>query len=799
VYDLPPQPTALIGRQRELVQLKQILARPEVRLLTLTGAGGTGKTRLAIELATLHRESFEHGCVFVDLVGVSAPALVPSALATAVGLRDIGSQPLLETLKLYVRDRNLLVVLDNFEHLLQAAPLLPDLLGASPRVKVLVTSRAALRLWRWEHEFAVPPLGLPDTAIASTPESLVKVPSVALFVERARARRADFTIGAHNAATVAEICVRLDGVPLALELAAAGIKLLSPQSILDRFQKRLDLPAQPGADFPMRHHTLRATVGWSYDLLGPLEQALLRRLAVFAGGFSVESVESICADDSLPVEQILPLLGQLVDQSLVVAEERQAEVRYRLLEIIRAFAGEQLEASDEVEYFRYRHADWCVALGLEAEASLRGMRQASWLDQLETEHDNLRQALDWLAERNPALGQRLATALWQFWWLRGYLSEGRQHLEGVLLQAVDEEAGPHRVRAQVAAGTLAFRQGDHDAARRHLEASLEGASTLGIDSTAAAALRNLGRMAIDRGDFDAARRRLHESLDIERSLNNAFGTAWSLNYLGLLEHFAGDNSAARAYLAQSLPMLRALQDQWGTAVALAYLGRVARDEGDPAAAESMWKESLATCRAQGYLWCVPYLLEFLGGVAIGRGEVVQGVRLAGAAEALHETIGAPLPPVWHADRDRDLAPARRALGGALYAAALKEGRALPLERAIAAASSDSDPRPMLELSSGQRIGTWRLYLAGGASRRTASPPAVPAQNTSSSLTPREREVALLVARGLTNRQIGEELVISPATAERHVLNIFNKLGFHSRSQVAAWVGEQKIRTPVQDP
>jgi non-specific serine/threonine protein kinase len=789
VHDLPPRPTALIGRQQEFAQLGEILGRPEVRLLTLTGAAGTGKTRLAIELAASHRESFEHGCVFVDLVGVSAPALVLSALAAAMGVRDIGSQPLLETLKLYVRDRSLLVVLDNFEHLLEAAPLLPDLLGASPRLKVLVTSRAALRLWRWEHEFDVQPLGLPEAATVSTPESLARVPSVALFVERARARRADFTISSHNAAAVAEICVRLDGLPLALELAAAGIKLLSPQSILDRLQKKLDLPVEAGGDFPMRHHTLRAAVGWSYELLAPLEQALLRRLGVFTGGFSAEAVESTCTDDSLPVAEILPLLGKLVDQSLVVAEERQPQVRYRLMETIRMFANEQLERSDEREHFRRRHADWCIALGLEAEAGLHGPMQSSWLDRLETEHYNLRQALDWLAERGSdylALGQRLATALWQFWWLRGYLSEGRRQLERVLVQAVDEEARPHLVRARVAAGTLAYREGDYDAARGHLESSLERARTIGSDFTAAAALRNLGRMAIDRGDFGGARRRLRESLDIERSLNNAVGIAWSLNYLGLLEHFAGDNGAARAYIAQSLKMLRALQDQWGTAVALAYLGRVASDEGDPSAAESMWRESLATCRGHGYLWCVPYLLEFLGSVAIGRGEVVRGVRLAGAAEALHATIGAPLPLVWHADRDRDLAPARRALSRAVYAAALEEGRALPLEQAIAEASAELDPTSALE-----------MFLAAGG-RLMVSPPAAPAQTTTS-LTLREREVAVLVARGLTNRQIGEALIISAATAERHVLNIFNKLGFHSRSQVAAWVVEQKIHTPVQDP
>jgi non-specific serine/threonine protein kinase len=811
--DLPSQPTALIGRQRELSQLRHMLARPEVRLLTLTGAGGTGKTRLAVQLAAAHGDAFEHGCVFVDLSPVSSPALVPSVVAAAVGLRDIGTQPLLETLKLYLRERQMLAVLDNFEHLLEAVSLLPDLLTASSRLKIVVTSRAALRLWRWEHEFTVAPLAVPDAPSRAAPDRLASVPSVALFVDRARARRADFSLGPHNAPAVADLCAHLDGLPLALELAAARIKVLSPRAILDRLQRRLDLPGQPGGDFPMRHHTLGAVVGWSYDLLAPEEQALLRRLAVFAGGFSAEAAEAICADAHLSPDQILPLIARLVDQSLVVAETRDHDIRYRLLEMIRVFAHRKADESAEANALRRRHAEWCVALGLQAAAGLRGAMQSTWLDRLEVEHDNVRQALDWLSSRPDdeiAAAQQLAAALWQFWWLRGYLSEGRRQLERVVAPAPTEVTlTPQRVGALLAAGILAFRQGDYAVATAHLEESLDGAHALGDQATAAAAERNLGRMAIDRGDFEQARVRLRTSLGIERSLNSAFGTAWSLNYLGLLEHFAGDNAQARAFIEQSLPMLRALEDRWGTAVALAYLGRVARDKGDRSAAQAIWTESLEICRAQGYLWCVPYVLEFLGGLAIVGGRPAHGLRLAGAAEALREATGAPLPPVWHADRDRDLAPARRALDASAHAAALEAGRGLTLEEAIEEASAErtmqSTPSmrapDVAQAAVGDVLvsGTVRDLVAGSDIDCEESVERHASSKTTGRLTARERAVAVLVARGLTNRQIAEELVISPATAERHVINIFNKLDFHSRSQVAAWVVEQRMHTPVQDP
>jgi predicted ATPase/pimeloyl-ACP methyl ester carboxylesterase/DNA-binding CsgD family transcriptional regulator len=676
---LPSQPTPLIGRERELAELARQLARAEVRLLTLTGSAGTGKTRLAIQLATEQGHQFEDGSVFVDLAPVRDADLVLSTIASAMGLLDVGSQPLMETLQHYLRDRRLLLVLDNFEQVLEAAPRLADLLAASPGLKLVVTTRAALRLWRWEHEFPVPPLALPESR---APEVLAAVPSVALFVERARARRPAFALGEHNASAVAEICLRLDGLPLALELAAAGIKLLSPQAILARLQQRLELPSAAGADFPARHQTLRAAIAWSYELLSAPEQALLRRLAVFVGGFSLEAVESVCAGEGIANEQILPLLAKLVDQSLVLAEERGPDTRYRLLDTIREYASGQADAAGETEVSRRRHADWCLRLALQAETELRGPRQSTWLDCLQVDHDNLRAALGWLALDDPPMASRLAAALWQFWWLRGYLSEGRQRLESLLAKTRGAECAP----ARLAAGVLAFRQGDYLAARSHLHESLARAREADDRPASATALRYLGRMSIDLGEFESARRLLDQSLELERALENAFGSGWSLNYLGLLAHFEGDNASARALLEQSLPLLRGLDERWGVAVALYYLGRVACDQADLSGATSSWLESLEICRAQGYLWCFPYLVEGFALLAFLQGEYARSARLAGAADALHDAVGAPLPPVWRADLDRRLAPCRRALGQEPFGAAWSQGRALTPDQAIAEAA-----------------------------------------------------------------------------------------------------------------
>jgi predicted ATPase/pimeloyl-ACP methyl ester carboxylesterase/class 3 adenylate cyclase len=686
-HRLPAQPTALIGRARDLADCRDLLLRPDVRLVTITGPAGTGKTRLALEAAAELDGSFEHGTIFVDLAPIADPALVVSAVAQALGVPDVGGQPLIRGVQAFLRDRCALLVLDNFEQVLAAAPLVVELL-AGPGTKALVTSRAALGLLRWEHELPLGPLAVPDLASLPRTEVLATVPAVALFVARARARRPDFALSDQTAAAVAEICVRLDGLPLAIELAAAGAKLLMPQAILSRLQRRLDLPVDGSADFPARHRTLRAAIGWSDDLLASQERSLFRRLAVFVGGFTFEAAQAVCVDD--PAEA-LPLLARLADASLVVAHEAGDEMRYRLLETIREYAAEQLREAGEEEVLRERHAGWFTALAERAEPELRGPDQLTWLDRLEREHDNLRAVAEWCQDDpgRTELGLRLSATTWQFCLLRGHLTEWRTRLAALLAAGPPPSQAVH-ARALHAAGALAFRLGDYAAAGPWLEESLTLAQRLGDRAGAATVLRTVGRMAIDRGDHATATRVLAESLPLAREMNDRSGVARGIQYQGLLAHFRGDNELALSLLAESLALLRDLGDAWSAAVSCYYLGHTAYDLGRYAVARARWAESLEICGSHRYLWCIPYLLQGFGCLA-ARDEPVRAMRLAGAARALYETIRAPLPPAWRADYERWLEPARQALPDAARAAAEAAGRAMTLGQAIDYALTGADP------------------------------------------------------------------------------------------------------------
>jgi len=773
LYNRPIHLTRFIGRERELARVDDLLARE--RLVTLTGAGGIGKTRLAVEVATARDASWPDGAWFVDLALLADPSLVPQSVATALGLRDEPARPVLDVLLEHLNHAELLLLLDNCEHVVDVCAELADaLLRACPKLRVLATSREALRI-DGETAWRVPPLAMPELASSPSFDRLADSEAVRLFVDRAQAVQPEFTVSPTNAPTIAAICHELDGIPLAIELAAARTSILTVAQIADRLGDRLRLLAGRTRTALSRHQTLRATLDWSYALLDEPERALLRRLSTFAGGCTLDAAEAVCADEPTGVvrsEDVLDLLAELANKSLVTVAERNGQSRYRLLETVRAYAAELLEDAGEAPRARERHRDWFLALAEQAEAELRGHRQASWLDRLTAEHDNLRAALDWSTERQEsATALRLAASLWQFWWLRGLLAEGRRRLEVLLREAGTPSVGIERARALHALGALTHRLGDYAAAQPYLEEHLAIARALADRSRVAIGLRSLGRMAIDRGELSAARQLLQESLAVERELNNPSGVAWSLNYLALLAHFDGDGPAARQLLEECGPMLHHVGDQFGVGVWLCYSGWVAFDAADFASARAHWRESLAVCRAHGYQWPIPYLIDAFGTLAATEGSAQRALQLAGAGDRLHEVIGAALPPVWRDDLQRRLASAYRALRADQAAAAWSKGRAMTLDEASS------------------------LALDVGAA------PVAPSVPNAAPLSSRELEVAQLVARGLTNRQIADVLVVTVRTAENHVQHILEKLSLSNRAQIASWatsnslVGDLEVSAP----
>jgi predicted ATPase/class 3 adenylate cyclase len=477
--NLPIQPTPLIGREKEVAEVCERLVRLEVRLVTLTGAGGTGKTRLGLQAAAELTEEFHEGVFFVSLAAIRDPQLVVSAMAGTLGVKEEGGQPLLESLKSYLAERRMLLLVDNFEQVLEAAPMVTELLSSAPNLKVLATSRTPLRLYG-EHEYPVPPLALPDPGQLPSVERLTQYEAVRLFVERAQAAKADFSITNESAPAVAEICHRLDGLPLAIELAAARIKLLTVQAMLARLGNRLRLLTGGARDLPERQRTLRSTIEWSYGLLEEGEKVLFARLSAFAGGRTLEAMEAICdAGGDLAVD-VLDGLTSLVDKSLLKQEEGAGgEPRFVMLETIHEFAREKLRESGEAEDIRRLHAEYFLALAEEAEPAVEGEQQPAWLDRLEEEHDNIRAALSWSLgqDRDPELALQMGAALGEFWYLRGHFSEARRWLEEALAESGGTPTAAH-ARSLQRVSWLAFLQGDLDRAE---EASEEGLGLEGVE------------------------------------------------------------------------------------------------------------------------------------------------------------------------------------------------------------------------------------------------------------------------------------------------------------------------------
>lgn len=678
----------LIGREREATEVEQMLRREEVRLVTLTGVGGTGKTRLAQRVAHALLREFTDGTFFIDLSAVSDPELVASAVAQPLGIKETGSTPLKESLKEYLRDKQMLLVLDNFEQVADAAPLVSELLSWSPGLKMLVTSRVLLHLSA-EHEYVVPPLALPDLRLPNSVEELTTYAAIVLFVKRAQATKSTFSLNEGNARAVADICLRLDGLPLAIELAAARIKLLSPQAILTRLEHSLKLLTGGARDLPARQQTMHAAISWSYDLLEESEKRLLNRLAVFSGGLTIEAAEEVCG---IPVDagvEVLDVITSLVDKSLLVHKEQaDGESRFRMLELVREYAMECLQQSGEEEEFKKRHAAFYLAFAEKAQLELLAGGAAQWLNRLEEEHGNLRSALRWLLERDAESGLRLAGAVRPFWERRGHLTEGRVWLEGALKSGRGAPA-PLRAKALTGLAQLGWQQGDLEAAHMAYAEALSLSQESEDSRLIAMSSRGLGTVAFIQGNLAAARPLLEEALALCRAINDTRGVATTLTTLGELARSEDRLGMARSLYEESVGLHKQLGNQYGECANLLNLGAVACLEEDLETAHSCLREAFGIAIELNDRVQIAYSLNGFGALLVLRGEMERATRLFGAAAQLHESIGYELEPQDRDFRNRYESVARATLGDKIYTATEAEGRSLHMKEAIALALGES--------------------------------------------------------------------------------------------------------------
>ena len=724
--NLPAPSALLIGREKELASAKQVLLRRDVRLVTVTGPGGIGKSHFATEVAREIADDFSFGVYFVPLAAVTDGSLIPLVIGQTLGVRESGGQTPVESLKDYLRGclgGPMLLLIDNFEHLLAAAPLLSELLALAPGLKMLVTSRAALRVHD-ENEFPLPPLALPDRSALSSVEALSQSPAIALFVQRAVAVKPGFALTDENASAVTEICTRLDGLPLAIQLAAARVKLLSPSAMRSRLASRLQLLTSGPRDLPARQQTLRQAIDWSYDLLSEPEQKLFRRLSVFAGGFTLEAAESVCDTKQDLGLDLLDGMASMVDKSLVrQIDQREEEPRFVMLETMREYGLEKLAASGEESPTRRAHAAYCLVLAEEGARESAHGDMKGWMDRFEIEHDNFRMALEWLTETpNAEWGLRLGVALFRFWETREYLSEGRERLGKVLRLEETPSANNVRMRALFAAGVLAGAQRDYAAADQLFKESLEiaqllqdkqsmaislnamavvtrdrgdlGASTalfeeslrlwkeLGDNLAVARGLSNLATVVNSQGNYAKARALNEECLAIFRDLGDSTGVAWVLNHQGDVLRDQGDLPTAALLYEQSLATFREVNDRWGIAGSLADLGNLVREQRDFAASDALYRESLMVFQDLGHKRGIARVLECFACSAAEQAQAERALKLAGVAAALRQTIGAPLTSAEQTKLEQSLSAVRQTLTMTSSRTAWLEGWVMPVEIAM---------------------------------------------------------------------------------------------------------------------
>jgi predicted ATPase/DNA-binding SARP family transcriptional activator/DNA-binding CsgD family transcriptional regulator len=760
-HNLPLALTSFVGREREIAQLREYL--DSVRLITLTGAGGSGKTRLAIEAARNLIDRFPDGVWMVDLSSSTSFGDVLETMIDVLGIVTARDQAPLDALIDELRDRELLLLLDNCEHLIEtSATLVITLLRSCPGLRVLATSRARLQV-EGEFIWQVPALSLPSLDRVTSVELLREIESIQLFIERAAFVRSDFSLTEANARAVAQICQHLDGLPLAIELAAARVSMLTPVQIASRLTDSLRLLSSNNQTVTPRHQTIRAAIDWSYNLLPPPVRALLHRLSVFSGGWTLDAAESVAGGSGIHEQDLLNMLGELVDRSFVVVEAEDGQARYRLLETVRQYASEHLEASGEGPQTRHKHGEYLLTLTEASQKESTGPVRAVSLKRVERELDNLRAALRWSLEGSSIeIGLRLGAALGDFWFVNGRQSEGRAWLSALLEHPASSAPEVAELRATViaAAFILAYRQGDYSSALTLAESCLDLHRARGDQRGIAWALSSLAMPVGELGDLDRSEALLEESLALSRDLNDTYSTARALDTLGELNRAKGDFERARAYYTESLQLFYQLDAKPHIAIVLHNLGQTALALGDPSSAMTRLRESLSRYQELGHTYGRISCLSGIAGAATLSGPPVQAVRLFGAVHALRELNSVSADAADRIQQQKYLDTLRSTLGEDAFRAAWEAGRVLTLEEATAEA------------------------LALDLTNPPFTPPAF------LSLSQREQQIALLVAQGLTNHRIAEQLGIAQRTADTHVSRILHKLGLSSRTELAAWVARQ---------
>jgi len=678
-----------IGREEELVEITRLLVSEGVRLLTLTGVGGVGKTTLAQAMQAQLVLHFPDGVFFIELAAVSQPELIASAIAASLGVKISGDRPALETLKEHLNGRHLLLILDNFEQLIPGAAQISELLSAASGLKIVVTSRAHLRL-SVDHEFVVPPLAVPSIETSESLEQLSDYPAVRLFVARARNVKPGFGLTVENASTVAEICRRLDGLPLAIELAAARIRLMSPATILERLEHQLTLLTGGPRDMPVRQQTMRATLQWSYNLLEENERRLFACLAVFVAGFTLEAAEAVCgpiSETSVEHFSVLDGITSLIEHNLLTAkEQREEDSRFQMLEVVREFALEALKDSGKKDDIDRLHAEYYCALGETAEPQLQAAQSADWLNKLESDHDNLRAALQWAAEKDPTVGLRLAGAIWRFWWLHGHIGEGCDRLGLFLsLSPADDKV---RLKMLSGAAQLNRLKGNRELARSYSEEELLLARSTGDKKSAALSLQRLGFLRLDDGELAEAGALLEEGLQFALEVGDKQVLGMLYNGLGELSRLQEDFDRAADFYLKALAFNREAGDRVRQTTNLINLGATAFSQDDLKTAASYYREGLTIASNMDDMNGTLYCLEGIAGSCWAIESPQAAATLLGAADAQRTVNNLFIEPADRLLYDRSVTRVREALTEEVFSRLFSEGRRMKLDEAVALALSE---------------------------------------------------------------------------------------------------------------